>query len=115
MNFFLLIFSGVFIGLIAAVPIGPVNLICIRRTLTFGPLNGFMAGLGAALGDGIFATVIGFGLTAVRRWIEHHSGPIQFGGGMLLIIFGLYTYISDPLHGRPLDSNGRALNGNGEL
>src|SRR5215469_12989086 len=105
MNFFLLIFSGVFIGLIAAVPIGPVNLICIRRTITFGPVNGFMAGLGAALGDGMFAIVIGFGLTAVREWIEHHSTTIQISGGTLLLIFGLYTYIADPLHGRAVERN----------
>ncbi|HEY5048619.1 MAG TPA: LysE family transporter [Rhizomicrobium sp.] len=86
-----------------AIPIGPVNLLCIRRTLAFGPLNGLMAGLGAALGDSVFATVIGFGLTAVREWIEHHSTPIQLGGGALLIIFGLYTYIADPLHGRTVE------------
>jgi len=36
-------------GLIAAVPIGPVNLICIRRSFAFGPVNGFVSGLGAAL------------------------------------------------------------------
>jgi threonine/homoserine/homoserine lactone efflux protein len=103
MSYFLLVLSGVFIGLIVAVPIGPVNLICIRRTLAFGPLNGFIAGLGAALGDGIFATVIGFGLTAVRLWIEHHSIPIQLGGGALLVVFGIYTYIADPLHGRAVE------------
>jgi threonine/homoserine/homoserine lactone efflux protein len=103
MNYLILIISGVFIGLIVAVPIGPVNLICIRRTINFGPLNGFVAGLGAALGDGIFAMVIGFGLTAVRQWIEHHSTLIQLSGGLLLIIFGAYTYVADPLHGRAVE------------
>jgi threonine/homoserine/homoserine lactone efflux protein len=103
MSYFVLVLSGVFIGLIVAVPIGPVNLICIRRTLALGPVNGFVAGLGAALGDGVFATVIGFGLTAVRQWIEHHSVTIQLSGGALLVIFGLYTYIADPLHGRAVE------------
>jgi len=106
MNYLIFILSGIFIGLIVAVPIGPVNLLCIRRTLAFGALNGFLAGIGAALGDGTFAIVIGFGLTAVRDWIEHHSTVIQLGGGCLLLIFGLYTYIADPLHGRSLEANG---------
>ena len=53
MTYFYLILSGVVMGLVAAVPIGPVNLICIRRSFAFGPLNGFVSGLGAALGDGI--------------------------------------------------------------
>jgi threonine/homoserine/homoserine lactone efflux protein len=105
MSYVVLIISGLFIGLIVAVPIGPVNLICIRRTIRFGSLNGFVAGLGAALGDGTFAVVIGFGLTAVRQWIEHHSTPIQLGGGLLLLIFGAYTYVTDPLHGRAAHRN----------
>ena len=55
MHYLILIGSGIIMGLIAAVPIGPVNLICVRRTFAFGPLNGFVSGLGAALGDGVFA------------------------------------------------------------
>src|SRR4051812_2453999 len=47
MTEFYLVMSGVLMGLVAAVPIGPVNLICIRRTFAFGPLNGFVSGLGA--------------------------------------------------------------------
>jgi threonine/homoserine/homoserine lactone efflux protein len=83
-------------GLIAAAPIGPVNLICIRRTLAFGTLNGFMAGLGAAFGDGVFATVIGFGVTAVSKWIEGYSLYLQVVGGILLLAFGIHTYITLP-------------------
>ena len=64
MNYFILIFSGIIIGLIVAAPIGPVNLICIRRTFAYGPVNGFLSGLGAALGDGVFAVITGFGFTA---------------------------------------------------
>src|ERR1044071_4110409 len=62
MTYFYLVMSGIVMGLIAAVPIGPVNLICIRRSFAFGPLNGFVSGLGAALGDGLFAAIMGFGL-----------------------------------------------------
>src|SRR5215469_3668883 len=61
MDYIVLVLAGVVMGLIAAVPVGPVNLICIRRSFAFGPLNGFMSGLGAALGDGIFAAIMGFG------------------------------------------------------
>ena len=57
MDYLWLIFSGIGMGLVAAVPVGPVNIICIRRTFAFGPLNGFLSGLGAALGDGVFAAI----------------------------------------------------------
>ena len=87
---------GIAIGLIVAAPIGPVNLICIRRTLQYGFLNGFLSGLGAALGDGLFAIVTGFGLTAISQWIEGLSTALQLAGGTLLLCFGLYTYLAKP-------------------
>lgn len=87
---------GIVIGLIVAAPIGPVNLICIRRTLLYGSLNGFVSGLGAALGDGVFAIVTGFGLTAIAQLIEGLSIPLQLAGGVLLVCFGFYTYFSRP-------------------
>src|SRR3974390_1585764 len=103
MNYLILIGSGIIIGLIVALPIGPVNLICIRRTLALGPVNGFMSGLGAALGDGIFAIITAFGFTAVAQWIHGYSATLEFTGGTLLVIFGISTYFSDPLHGRGVE------------
>ncbi len=82
------------IGLILAAPIGPVNLICIRRTLPFGPVNGFVSGIGAALGDGVFAAISAFGFTAIAQMIEGFSNTLEIGGGMLLLVFGMHTYIT---------------------
>jgi len=97
MTYFYLIMSGVVMGLIAAVPIGPVNLICIRRTFAFGPLNGFVSGLGAALGDGIFAAITGFGLTWVAQLIEGYATVIELIGGAMLVWFGWRTFHAPPL------------------
>lgn len=102
MSSVLLLIPGVLIGFIVAAPIGPINLICIRRTLTFGSFIGFISGLGAAMADGIFAAIIGFGLTAIRHWIEGYSQLLQIIGGALLLGFGIHTYLADPLHGREL-------------
>jgi threonine/homoserine/homoserine lactone efflux protein len=92
----LLLGPGIAIGLIVAAPIGPVNLICIRRTLQYGSINGFATGLGAAIGDGIFAAITGFGLTAIAQLIEGLSLALQLAGGTLLLCFGLYTYFAKP-------------------
>jgi len=92
-----LVISGVVMGLIAAVPIGPVNLICIRRTFAFGPLNGFMSGLGAALGDGIFAAIMGFGLTWIAQLIEGYATVIELIGGAMMVWMGYRTFISPPV------------------
>ena len=92
MHYLLLIFSGVVMGLVAAVPIGPVNLICIRRTFAFGPLNGFVSGLGAALGDGVFAAITGLGLTWVAQLIEGYATTIELIGAALLVFFGFRAF-----------------------
>ena len=104
-----LMIGGVLIGLVVAAPIGPVNLVCIRRTLTFGPLNGFLSGLGAALGDGIFAIVASFGLSAVSDIVMHYESWFKVPGGLLLVALGAHTYYHEPiqLNGRD-KSNGLA-------
>jgi threonine/homoserine/homoserine lactone efflux protein len=96
MTYIYLILSGVVMGLIAAVPIGPVNLICIRRTFAFGPLNGFVSGLGAAMGDGIFAAIMGFGLTWIAQLIEGYATIIELIGGAMMVYMGYRTFISPP-------------------
>ena len=94
MDYLLLIFSGIVMGLIAAVPVGPVNLLCIRRTFAHGPLNGFFSGLGAALGDGVFAAVMGLGLTWVAQLIEGYAIIIELTGGALMVFFGSRTFMA---------------------
>jgi threonine/homoserine/homoserine lactone efflux protein len=115
MSTLFLVIPALLIGFVVAAPIGPVNLICIRRTLTFGSLNGFVSGLGAATGDGIFAAIIVFGLTAIRHWIEGYSQLLQILGGALLLGFGIHTYLTDPLHGREIPCNGERAPANSSL
>lgn len=97
MDYIVLIVYGFVFGLFAAVPIGPVNLLCIRRTLELGSLYGFVAGLGATCGDTLFAIALGFGLTAVRQLIAGFSFPLQLIGGLLLVSIGVRTYFAKPV------------------
>lgn len=91
MDYLWLILSGVGMGLVAAIPIGPVNIICIRRTFTFGPVNGFVSGLGGALGDGIFAAISGFGLTWAAQLIQGYAVAIELVGGLMMVFFGWHA------------------------
>lgn len=104
MDFIVFIISGVIMGLIAAVPIGPVNLICIRRSFAFGPVNGFVSGLGAALGDGLFAVITFFGLTWIAQLIQSYDSIIEVVGGALLVWFGIHTVLS-PVAGKVEDND----------
>jgi threonine/homoserine/homoserine lactone efflux protein len=111
MHYLLLILSGILVGLIAAVPIGPVNLICVRRTFAFGPVNGFVSGLGAALGDGVFAAVNGLGLTWVADMIEGYATVIELIGGAMLVYFGFRAFRSSFLP--KLDDGGETMRADG--
>jgi threonine/homoserine/homoserine lactone efflux protein len=94
MNLVALILSGALLGFFAAIPIGPVNLICIRRTLHFGSFFGFVSGLGAALGDAMFASITAFGFTALAQLITGYSRLLQLVGGLFLLAFGISTFIA---------------------
>lgn len=101
-----LIAAGIAIGLIIAAPVGPINLMCVQRTLQHGFLSGVAAGIGAAIGDGIFATIAAFGITWLTELIEGNSTWIQGVGGVLLLAMGARTYFIPPGHQVPkVDQN----------
>ncbi|HEY4345358.1 MAG TPA: LysE family transporter [Parvibaculum sp.] len=105
-----LVASGVAIGLAVAAPIGPVNLVVIRRTLRFGALNGLISGAGAALGDGVFAAMAAFSLTAAIDFFLKYELLLQLIGGIFLIVLGIRTLTTHPhLDDREPDSFSGAL------
>jgi threonine/homoserine/homoserine lactone efflux protein len=96
MNYLIITFLGFFLGLIAAIPIGPVNLLVVRRSLAYDPLHGFMSGLGAVLADAVYASITAFGFTAIARLIRGHSTTLQVVGGLMLFYFGARMYLAPP-------------------
>lgn len=83
-------------GFIAAAPIGAVNIICIRRTLHYGPINGFLSGLGAALGDGFFAALVAFGFTSLSDFIAEYRFWLELAGGAILVGYAAYALLTRP-------------------
>ncbi|MDO8289903.1 MAG: LysE family transporter [Parvibaculum sp.] len=91
-----LVASGIAIGLAVAAPIGPVNLVVIKRTLRFGKLNGLIAGTGAAIGDGLFAAMAAFSMTAAIDFFLKYELWLQGIGGVFLLFLGYRTLIAHP-------------------
>ena len=88
---FLVWLKGVLMGLAIAAPVGPIALLCIRRTLAQGRLIGLLSGLGAASADGLYGIVAAFGLTAISTLLIEHTKLLQIGGGLFLCYLGLTT------------------------
>lgn len=80
---------GLAIGVLTSAPVGPVNIMVLRRAFRSGFLSAFLIGLGAALADAVFATAAIFGISAVSDFMEGHRGLIQIVGAGILAVFGL--------------------------
>ncbi|MDH4422073.1 LysE family transporter [Bacillus cereus] len=93
---FELFIKGIIIGISIAAPVGPIGVLCIRRTLEYGKFIGFISGLGAATADGLYGMIAGLGLTVVTNFLVEQQGWIHFIGGVFLLYLGLKIFISKP-------------------
>lgn len=75
---------GLVVGVAIAAPVGPIGLLCIRRTLADGPAAGIASGLGAATADGVYGLVAAFGLGIAAALMENETPLRLFGAALLL-------------------------------
>ena len=87
---------GLAVGFAIAAPVGPIGVLCINRTLTYGRLAGLLSGLGAATADAIYGVVAGFGLTIISAILVEQNFWFRLIGGIFLIYLGIRTFISKP-------------------
>jgi threonine/homoserine/homoserine lactone efflux protein len=87
---------GMVIGFSIAAPVGPIGVLCIRRTLTEGRAFGFVSGLGAATADAIYGCIAGFGLTLVSDILIGQQAWLLLIGGVFLCYLGIKTFLSRP-------------------
>lgn len=87
---------GLIIGFSIAAPVGPIGMLCIRRSLAEGQLVGLLTGLGAATADAVYGGIAAFGLTAVSSVLIAHRTWLGLLGGVFLCYLGVRTLISTP-------------------
>ena len=88
--------SGLLIGFGIAAPVGPIGVLCIKRTLNEGRLVGLAAGLGAATADALYGLVAGLGLTSISSMLVAQQGWLRLFGGLFLLYLGVRTFVSRP-------------------
>lgn len=93
---FLYIINGIVIGLSASIPLGPIGLICIQKTLNGKRINGIISGFGSALADTFFAVIAAFGISAVHNFIQTQQLYLRIGGGLILLGLGLKFFLTNP-------------------
>ena len=105
-----ILLKGIIIGIIVSAPMGPVGVMCIRRTLNKGRWHGFMTGIGASVSDLVYATITALGMSFVFDFINnaHNMFVLQVVGSILLFFFGLHTFRTNPhsYRANPMDKLG---------
>jgi threonine/homoserine/homoserine lactone efflux protein len=91
-----LFLRGLVIGFSIAAPVGPIGVLCIRRTLADGRAAGFFSGLGAATADALYGAVAAFGLTAISDVLVAQATWLRIGGGLFLCYLGVKTFLASP-------------------
>ena len=87
---------GVLAGLAISIPVGPVNVLCVSRTLSKGRVAGLIAGLGAATADTIYGAIAGFSISFIISFLIREEFWIRLCGGILLIAIGILYYFKKP-------------------
>jgi threonine/homoserine/homoserine lactone efflux protein len=106
---FIFFLKGIAIGFAMAVPVGPIGILCIRKTLTEGRLQGLMIGLGAATADLFYGSVAAFGLTFISDTLINQKIWIRLVGGALLLFLGIKIFRSLPTDPKYNNYNGGIL------
>jgi threonine/homoserine/homoserine lactone efflux protein len=87
---------GLVIGLSIAAPVGPIGVLCIRRTLAGGFRPGLLSGLGAACADALYGSIAAFGLTALSDVLVGQQDAMRLIGGAFLLGLGVRAFLAKP-------------------
>lgn len=88
--------KGILLGFSIAAPVGPIGVLCIRRTLANGMGSGVFSGLGAATADALYGSIAALGLSVIANFLLDYQFPLRLVGGLFLLYLGYTTYQSIP-------------------
>lgn len=91
-----LFLKGLAVGFAIAAPVGPMNVLCVRRTLIYGQIAGILSGIGAAAADTIYGSLAAFGLYYVTSLLLAQRFWLSIAGGLFLIALGIHSMLAHP-------------------
>ncbi|MCK4464776.1 MAG: LysE family transporter [Bacteroidales bacterium] len=92
-----LLIRGLIIGLVISIPIGPLGILCIQRTINKGRTSGFLSGMGIATADTIFALIAGLGISFIINFLKEQQLYFQILGGIVIISLGIKIFFANPI------------------
>jgi len=92
-----LFIKGIIIGLAVSVPLGPIGILIIKRTVNKDRTSGFLSGMGASISDTIYAVIAGFSLTYIIDFIRLHQLAFHVIGALIVLFLGINIFFKDPV------------------
>ena len=97
LEFVEMLFRGLYVGIAASITVGPVAVLCIQRTLSKNRKAGIVSGLGVACADTFMAMFALFFYSLLQASIEQYSTLLRIVAGILVVIFGVYIFLQNPV------------------
>src|SRR5688572_719270 len=91
-----MLLKGLLFGFVLAAIVGPMWVLCFRRTIEQGVAAGLVSGLGIAVADAIYGAIAAFGLTAISGFLFAHSLWIGLAGVAFLAWLGVRALVAKP-------------------
>jgi threonine/homoserine/homoserine lactone efflux protein len=91
-----LFLRGIAAGFAISAPVGPVNVLCVSRTITKGWRAGVVSGFGAASADTLYGAIAGFSISIVIGFLLREQSKLRLCGGILLVLLGIWYYFKRP-------------------
>lgn len=92
-----LLIKGIVIGFLVSIPLGPIGILVIQRTVNKSRLAGLLSGMGAALSDTLYAVIAGFSLTFLIDFIREHEMIFQVFGALVVLALGIHIFFKNPV------------------
>lgn len=92
-----LFIRGILIGFAIAAPVGPIGVLCIRRTLVEGRIAGLISGLGAASADALYGIIAALGFTLLADFLTAQQVWLRLLGGFFLCYLGVRAFLAPPV------------------
>ncbi|MFA5850429.1 MAG: LysE family transporter [Bacteroidales bacterium] len=89
--------NGFIVGMGASIPLGPMGVMCVQKTLGKGRNSGFIAGLGSAITDMMFAAIAIMGLAYMQKFIDYYENYVLLFGGLAVALIGLKIFLTNPV------------------
>jgi threonine/homoserine/homoserine lactone efflux protein len=92
-----ILLKGVLLGFTVSMPLGPISIILINRTIKRGFLSGFFSGLGLGTADTLLALIAALGFTVIIGFVQEERFTITLLAGIIVTGVGIKVFLTNPV------------------